>query len=241
MKHAWTLDQLGSQVAQALKWGYEPAASGRVRAVPDRRTIRYYTTLGLVDRPSELRGRTAYYGRRHLLQLVAIKRLQGEGLSLREVQERLVGLDERSLSEIADLPARVAGSEQGAEQVESEQGAEPSLASGVGGPSGAAEQGRADFWSARPPLAEPAAALAPPTAPALPLRALGLAPGVSLVLPGGVELSAVDRSVLARAAEPLLRELERMGILPSGDSSLGEDPSLGGQMGAAGGADGSAE
>ena len=102
----WTLDQLGEEVACALeRVDYVPSASGRVRAVPDRRTIRYYTTIGLVDRPSEIRGRTAYYGRRHLLQLVAIKRLQAEGLSLRRVQERLGGLDDAALAELAQLPA----------------------------------------------------------------------------------------------------------------------------------------
>ncbi len=70
---------------------YAGQANGRVREVPDQRTIRYYTTLGLIDRPAEMRGRTALYGVRHLLQLVAIKRLQTHGLSLAEIQTRVVG------------------------------------------------------------------------------------------------------------------------------------------------------
>src|ERR671932_10436 len=85
----WTLDELCAQVALALAADYAGQASGRVREVPDRRTIRYYTTLGLVDRPAAVRGRTALYGRRHLLQLVAIKRLQAEGRSLADVQVEL--------------------------------------------------------------------------------------------------------------------------------------------------------
>ena len=72
----WTIDELGAVVALALSVDYAGQANGRVREVPDRRTIRYYTTLGLIDRPARMRGRTALYGRRHLLQLVAIKRLQ---------------------------------------------------------------------------------------------------------------------------------------------------------------------
>src|SRR3954468_22885713 len=88
----WTIDELGAQVALALSVDYDGPPNGRVRDVPDRRTIRYYTTLGLLDRPAEMRGRTALYGRRHLMQLVAIKRLQARGLSLSEVQQRLVGL-----------------------------------------------------------------------------------------------------------------------------------------------------
>jgi hypothetical protein len=82
----WTLDELSAAVARALAVDYDGQPSARVRDVPDRRTIRYYTTLGLIDRPAALRGRTALYGRRHLLQLTAIKRLQAAGLSLAEVQ-----------------------------------------------------------------------------------------------------------------------------------------------------------
>src|SRR5947209_4399212 len=100
----WTIDELGSQVALALSVDYEGQASGRVRDVPDRRTIRYYTTLGLLDRPAEMRGRTALYGRRHLLQLVAIKRLQARGLSLSELQQQLLGLTNAALARLARVP-----------------------------------------------------------------------------------------------------------------------------------------
>ena len=100
----WTLDELSARVALSLSVGYEGQASGRVREVPDRRTIRYYTTLGLLDRPT-LRGRTAFYSRRHLAQLVALKRLQARGLSLAEAQARLLGLTDRKLAELAQLPA----------------------------------------------------------------------------------------------------------------------------------------
>src|SRR5947209_20571637 len=93
----WTLDELSAQVALALAADYAGQASGRVREVPDARTIRYYTTLGLIDRPVAMRGRTALYGRRHLMQLVAIKRLQARGTSLAEVQERLVGIGNAAL------------------------------------------------------------------------------------------------------------------------------------------------
>lgn len=80
-------------------------ASARVREKPDVRTVRYYTTLGLLDRAAEMRGRTAYYNERHLRQLVAIKRLQSEGLTLQQVQERLLGATSKLLRELAPLPA----------------------------------------------------------------------------------------------------------------------------------------
>ncbi len=97
----WTIEELGERVAGALSAGYGGVPSGRVRDVPDLRTIRYYTTLGLLDRPAEMRGRTALYGQRHLLQLVAIKRLQARGLSLAAVQERVVGLSNAALRRLA--------------------------------------------------------------------------------------------------------------------------------------------
>ncbi len=105
----WTIDELGERVAEALGGqGYDGVPSGRVRDVPDLRTIRYYTTLGLLDRPAAMRGRTALYGPRHLLQLVAIKRLQARGLSLAAVQERVVGLSDASLRRLAAAEAATA-------------------------------------------------------------------------------------------------------------------------------------
>ena len=65
-------------------------------AAPDGRTIRYYGTLGLVDRPA-IEGRQAVYRRRHLLQLLAIKALQAAGLPLAEVQARLYGRSDTEL------------------------------------------------------------------------------------------------------------------------------------------------
>src|ERR671931_1528625 len=101
----WTLAELTDRVAEALAVGYRGQRSGRVRDVPDRRAIRWYTTLGLVDRPAAMRGRTALYRRRHLLQLVAIKRLQAEGRSLAEVQVELAAATDERLERIARLPA----------------------------------------------------------------------------------------------------------------------------------------
>jgi hypothetical protein len=103
---SWTLDQLAERVGAALAVGYSGQASGRVREVPDQRAIRYYTTIGLVDRPSAMRARTALYGRRHLLQLVAIKRLQAAGRTLAEVQRELAGATDAQLERVARVPAR---------------------------------------------------------------------------------------------------------------------------------------
>ena len=105
----WTLDELSELVAGALRVvDYQGQPSRRVREVPDRRTIRWYTTIGLLDRPAAMRGRTALYGRRHLTQLVAVKRLQALGRSLVQVQSELVGATDAALESIARIPAGLA-------------------------------------------------------------------------------------------------------------------------------------
>src|SRR3989442_10305733 len=104
---SWTLEELGTRVTAALSVDYQGPQNGQIRAVPDPRTIRYYSTLGLIDPPAEMRGRTALYGVRHLRQLVAIKRLQAEGRSLAEIQSVLGGLTDEALKGIARVPKDV--------------------------------------------------------------------------------------------------------------------------------------
>jgi DNA-binding transcriptional MerR regulator len=104
----WTIDQLTQRVGAALQAAdYDGVDSGRVSDVPALRTIRYYTTLGILDRPAEMRGRTALYSTRHLLQLAAIKRLQARGLALTDVQEQLAGLPDAALRKVAQVPSHV--------------------------------------------------------------------------------------------------------------------------------------
>jgi len=100
----WTLTELADLAARALDEGGVQVASGRVTGVPDARLIRWYTTIGLLDRPTLGPGRIARYGRRHLLQLVAVKRLQAQGLALAQIQQRLAGATDDRLRAVADLP-----------------------------------------------------------------------------------------------------------------------------------------
>jgi DNA-binding transcriptional MerR regulator len=53
-----------------------------------RRTVRYYIQTGLVDRP-EGAGKGAYYPRRHVEQLLAVRKWQLAGLSLERIGELL--------------------------------------------------------------------------------------------------------------------------------------------------------
>jgi hypothetical protein len=78
-----------------------------VRAIPDDRTVRYYGTIGLLDRPSVMRGRTALYGKKHVAQVVAIKRLQGLGRSLSEIQTLWPTLDAFTLARMSGVELEV--------------------------------------------------------------------------------------------------------------------------------------
>src|SRR3954465_3835410 len=86
------LEQLSERIAAELsdRGLLGAAADARISAAPDARTGRYYTTLGLPDRP-RLRGRQGHYGERQLWQLLAIKALQAADLPLAEIQQRLYG------------------------------------------------------------------------------------------------------------------------------------------------------
>ncbi|MEE6176790.1 MerR family transcriptional regulator [Mycobacterium sp. 050134] len=108
---AWTLDELVRRVAASLATlAYPGAPNGRVRQLPDRRAVRWYTTTGLVDRPA-MQGRTAVYGPRQLLQIVAVKRRQAQGRSLAEIQAELAGATTKALREIAAVPDELIAAE----------------------------------------------------------------------------------------------------------------------------------
>jgi DNA-binding transcriptional MerR regulator len=194
-----TLDELCAEAALALAVDYAGAPSGRVRDLPDRRTVRYYTTLGLVDRPAALRGRTALYGRRHLLQLVAIKRLQTAGLTLVEIQGRLLGRTDQELEALARLPEETPGT--------------ATLASDP--PRDHA------FWK-QEPAPPPAEEEMVPRSPSVdadavrPLLAIPLVDGVTLLLHARRPVDDHDVEALRTAAGPLLALLRKRRLITEG-------------------------
>lgn len=102
MEALWTLPELVAEVTARIAALPAPK-NGQVRAVPDERTVRYYVTLGLLDRPSAMRGRTALYGSRHAAQVVAIKRLQAQGRALSEIQALWPSLDDQALTRMSGV------------------------------------------------------------------------------------------------------------------------------------------
>jgi DNA-binding transcriptional MerR regulator len=197
----WTIEDLGNAVFAVLASEGPVQENGQIRDIPDRRTIRYYTTLGLIDRPAAMRGRTALYGRRHLEQLVAIKRLQSEGLTLAEVQARLAGLSPqklRSLANVGEAPTK------------------PET-----------ERTERSFWSEVPDLTpnEPEREPEPEPGPKQQhakghlslspgvLSGLPLAPNTILLIAPVRDLDDQDLRALQHAAEPLLRMLRSRGLI----------------------------
>ncbi len=209
----WKIGELRNRAANALSSDYQASSNRQVTAVPDARTIRYYGTLGLVDKPAEMRGRTAYYGRRHLLQLVAIKKLQARGLTLAEVQSELQSLSDQALESLASVPSFSGPARAGAAPA-------------------APTSRRESFWNApvlhTPVLHTPVDATrsqkrsqkrSKPTndskaaAPRVQSQLkIELAPGVYIFVDTSKHPSQADRENLGQAAQPLLDALRACGL-----------------------------
>ncbi|HEY0451547.1 MerR family transcriptional regulator [Actinophytocola sp.] len=191
----WTIEQLPDQVAALLAHNYDGQSNGRVRELPNGRTIRWYTTIGLVDRPVATRGRTALYGRRHLLQLAAVKQQQAAGRSLAEIQELLVGASDHQLANLAGLPRIDVVSRPG-----------PTVTG--------------DFWkhTTDRPTAELASAADVDTVDNTVSRlvpGIRLGDSVTVVLDAATRVPDADElAAIEAAAAPLLDVLGRMGLAP---------------------------
>jgi DNA-binding transcriptional MerR regulator len=214
MEQALTLAELAEAAAELL--GGDGDGAGRVR--PTQRTLRYYAAQRLLDPPLELRGpHSAYYGRRHLLQVVAIKKLQSRGRTLSEIRAMLTGATDESLRELAGVVAASGPAE----------GADPSwtapFAAAAGGPAGPAEAPPAPlpraeaFWRVRPDPARQPPTPSPGgphgTSPAAALL-IGVPVGpVVILLPAARPLDEADATAVADAAQPLLAALAGRGLL----------------------------
>jgi len=178
----WKMDELVT-LSQRLIDLLPEGDSKRIRWLPNERLVRYYTTLGLLDRPAAIKGRTAFYNLRHLLQVLAIKTLQAEGLSLQECQQRLAGRSDQELVDTIGLPADFKGRLDGATEVET-------------------TPPPRRFWERAP--AEPSVPVRPKETFAL--QGLELAPGVQLVIDSRLYPN-LDPARLRRAASDLVELL----------------------------------
>jgi DNA-binding transcriptional MerR regulator len=213
--HQWTIEALSEQVEAALAEDYSGQRNGQISEVPNQRTIRYYSTLGLLDRPVAMKGRTALYGPRHLLQLVAIKRLLAEGLTLDDVQARLSGLTTRELAEVAQIA--LAG-----DVMESLSSATPARRAGrFWGEDPAAALVEAEGWglevrgeASKPGASRDRVESDGPLPETRSVQALTVAPGLILLIETGNRLSGSDLDALKPSLAALVRAMTDRGLLP---------------------------
>ena len=215
-----TLPELVGALSGLLANGYEGARSGRVRDLPDARTVRWYQTLGMVDRPDAFRGRAALYGRRHLLQLAAIKKLQSSGFPLADIQRGLAGKNDAELARSAGVSLKDADQVVARSVLARSQAAAADLAAAVAGQAQVPSRRATAFWKAKPSAAQPEAPKAAAAAPVgMQSASLGDA---GMLLWSGRELTAAERATLARLSAPLI------GFLESVQSSAASAPAEGG-------------
>lgn len=229
----WTIYELSDQVAEALSAKAPTRADGRVREVPDPRTIRWYQTTGLVDRPS-MRGRTALYGERHLLQLLAIKHLQGRGEPLAQIQAELAGASDDALARLAGLtlqPRRRSGPIVDIAHPRSSTRARFWV--GRGHPSREPQTDGAEAATPTPDAELPTSAGPSDTSHQSndtdedqpPVSCFRLHEGVILVIDGAWHRPGSDEATrLHAAAQPLLDALEELDLLPASSPRYRPDP-----------------
>jgi DNA-binding transcriptional MerR regulator len=76
---------------------------GTVTSIPDERTIRYYLAEGLIQPADERQGTASVFEYRHLLQLVAVKKLQAEHLPIRKIRELVAGKSDQELEPLLGI------------------------------------------------------------------------------------------------------------------------------------------
>jgi DNA-binding transcriptional MerR regulator len=203
---SWPVEELIGRAVQALAGGAAPSvaggeartANGRVTQLPDRRLVRWYATIGLVDPPLASQGRTARYGPRHLLQLVAVKRRQAQGRTLAQIQAELAGATDAALAAIADVSADLLSD---------------SAAPVFPAPEAAAKPAAARFWAARPVAVVTPQETDDGTDQMSTVDLYGVRLGEALLLlPEAPDHN--DLAAIRAAAQPLLDLLVHRGLLP---------------------------
>ncbi|QGJ72093.1 Hypothetical protein PBC10988_38080 [Planctomycetales bacterium 10988] len=216
------------ELTKSARWlleqtGYSGADSGRVRDLPDERTLRYYANRGLFDRPLEMRGRTAFYGRKHLYQVVAIKQMQAAGMDLETIQDRLLGATDAQLKAWSKI------SDEALERIEQETlehkssvAQSPPEKPSSHLPEVPKPRHRTAFWDQEASENHPSTFLesaevprSDSTSQPKTLLEIPLAPGVRLQIEGanGTKWGPQEQSIISPLIQVLLQTLRRLGVL----------------------------
>ncbi|HEY0407386.1 MAG TPA: MerR family transcriptional regulator [Pyrinomonadaceae bacterium] len=95
--------ELAEEAAKILAESGLAQERGTVSDLPDERTVRYYLTEGLLSSAEDKQGTASVFGYRHLLQLLAVKKLQAEHLPIRKIRELVEGRELRELERLLGL------------------------------------------------------------------------------------------------------------------------------------------
>jgi DNA-binding transcriptional MerR regulator len=101
----WTIQELAETVNAWCRHRALQPANGQTASELSARTLHYYRSAGLLDAPESGAGRG--YGRRHLLQLKAIRILQSHGLPLSRIQQLLFARSDKELEQIAESAGEI--------------------------------------------------------------------------------------------------------------------------------------
>jgi DNA-binding transcriptional MerR regulator len=212
-----TLPELVEALPAVLASGYDGARSGRVRDLPDARTVRWYQTLGMVDRPTAFRGRTALYSRRHLLQLASIKKLQSSGFPLADIQRGLAGKTDAELARSVDISPKDADRVINQAVRDRSRAETAKINAAFAGDENPPSRRASAFWKDRPAATavSPSIVSAPKTMQSASLGASGM------LLWNGRELTASEYATLIQLARPVVAFLESVQSSAAGTKAEG--------------------
>lgn len=101
------IKELAAAVADASRSGGKYRGRGNASDVANERTLKYYLAEGLLPTPDKKRGVSLIFERKHLLIVLAIKKLQQLGLATSVIKEALDGKSEQELDQIIKEGVRV--------------------------------------------------------------------------------------------------------------------------------------
>ncbi len=112
-----TINELVTEVSRIIPHFASEQKKGSVSVYPDERTIRYYMSAGLVDKPVKRRAGSSVFTYRHLLQVLSIKYLQSDYYPLPKIRGLLSAADEKMMEKILlaggvdpmTVPSRIIG------------------------------------------------------------------------------------------------------------------------------------
>jgi len=92
-----TMEELVENAGELLRSVAPRQTRYKVTDRPDARTIRYYINQGLIPKPISYAGGRARYSGRHVIRLLAIKKLQADHLTLTKIKSLLAETSEEEV------------------------------------------------------------------------------------------------------------------------------------------------